>query len=255
MDHRGTERRSTCWMFVVLLSCVSNSRNSAVAGEDAGGQALIGTPTSVAIGPGKSSTPRSALNPPDDRHRSVCRRFGPRPDPPSFLDQPRSRRGDGLGSGAGFPQGQRNSHHRGTARVDRVKRGRQGPADGPAIARELPPRRDSSLQPGRMQHGCLPRGTDRQGGFRLSLRGYLPDQDFLTLSREAGGRRINIMATESSLLLTKPLGEVAHEGGLRLSRNSKSYELLRDWIKEAARDTATAPAPVKLEIVPESRVP
>ena len=105
-----------------------------------------------------------------------------------------------------------------------------------------------------MQHGCLPRHTDRQRGLSLSLRGYLPDQDFLTLSREAGGRRINIMATESSLLLTKPLGEVAHEGGLRLSRNSKSYELLRDWIKEGARDDPTAPAPVKLEIVPESRV-
>ena len=80
-----------------------------------------------------------------------------------------------------------------------------------------------------------------KGGFRLSLRGYLPDQDFLTLSREAGGRRINIMATESSLLLTKPLGEVAHEGGLRLSRSSKSYELLRDWIEEGARDDPTAP--------------
>ena len=51
MDRRGTERRSACWMFVVLLSCVSSSWNSAVAGEDAGGQALIGTPTSVAIGP------------------------------------------------------------------------------------------------------------------------------------------------------------------------------------------------------------
>ena len=25
-----------------------------------------------------------------------------------------------------------------------------------------------------------------KGGFRLSLRGYLPDQDFLILSREAG---------------------------------------------------------------------
>ena len=40
-----------CWMTVVLLSCVSSSWSSAVAGEDAGGQAVIGTPTSVAIGP------------------------------------------------------------------------------------------------------------------------------------------------------------------------------------------------------------
>ena len=62
------------------------------------------------------------------------------------------------------------------------------------------------------------------------------------------------MAAESSLLLTKPLGEVAHEGGLRLARGSKSYEFLRDWIKEGVRDDPTAPAAVKLEILPESRV-
>ena len=93
-----------------------------------------------------------------------------------------------------------------------------------------------------------------KGGFRLSLRGYLPDQDFVILSREAGGRRINPMAAETSLILRKPLGEVAHEGGLRLARNSKSYEFLHDWIKEGAKDDPGAPAAVSLEILPESRV-
>ncbi len=57
-----------------------------------------------------------------------------------------------------------------------------------------------------------------KGGFRLSLRGYLPDQDFTILSRESGGRRINPLAAETSLILRKPLGEVPHEGGLRLAR-------------------------------------
>jgi Protein of unknown function (DUF1549)/Protein of unknown function (DUF1553)/Bacterial Ig-like domain (group 2) len=93
-----------------------------------------------------------------------------------------------------------------------------------------------------------------KGGFRLSLRGYLPDQDFTILSREAGARRINPIAAETSLLLRKPLGEVAHEGGLRLARNSKSYEFLHDWIKEGAKDDPAAPAAVSLEILPESRV-
>jgi hypothetical protein len=93
-----------------------------------------------------------------------------------------------------------------------------------------------------------------KGGFRLSLRGYLPDQDFLTLSREVGGRRINLLAAQRSLLLAKPLGEVPHEGGLRLRRGSKSLEFLCDWIKEGAKDDPAASAPVKLEIVPESRV-
>jgi len=93
-----------------------------------------------------------------------------------------------------------------------------------------------------------------KGGFRLSLRGYLPDQDFTTLTREAAGRRINIMAAESSMLLRKPLGEVPHEGGLRLLRDSKSFEVLRDWMKEGARDDPAAPAAVRLEIRPGSRV-
>ena len=92
-----------------------------------------------------------------------------------------------------------------------------------------------------------------KGGFRLSLRGYLPDQDFAILSREAGGRRINPIAPETSLILRKPLGEVAHEGGLRLARNSKSYEFLHDWIKEGAKDDPAAPAALSLEILPESR--
>ena len=93
-----------------------------------------------------------------------------------------------------------------------------------------------------------------KGGFRLSLRGYLPDQDFGILSREAGGRRINPIAPETSLILRKPLGEVPHEGGLRLARNSKSYEFLHDWIKEGAKDDPDAPAALSLEILPESRV-
>jgi Protein of unknown function (DUF1553)/Protein of unknown function (DUF1549) len=93
-----------------------------------------------------------------------------------------------------------------------------------------------------------------KGGFRLSLRGYLPDQDYMTLTREVGGRRINVMASESSILLKKPLGEVAHEGGLKLLRNSKSYEYLRDWMKEGAKDDPGASAATRLEILPGARV-
>src|SRR5213079_121878 len=71
-----------------------------------------------------------------------------------------------------------------------------------------------------------------KGGFRLSLRGYLPDQDFLTLSREVAGRRIDPMSPDTSMILRKPLGELPHEGGLKLARNSKTYEYLHDWIAE-----------------------
>ena len=93
-----------------------------------------------------------------------------------------------------------------------------------------------------------------KGGFRLSLRGYLPDQDYLTLSREAGGRRVNPFAADTSLMLRKPLGAVPHEGGLRLTRGTKPFEFLHDWIAEGAKDDPQAVKPVKLELRPGNRV-
>ena len=64
-----------------------------------------------------------------------------------------------------------------------------------------------------------------KGGFRLSLRGYLPDQDFSILSHEVAGRRINPMAPETSLILRKPLGQIPHEGGLRLNRELQDLRI------------------------------
>ena len=93
-----------------------------------------------------------------------------------------------------------------------------------------------------------------KGGFKLSLRGYLPDDDIKTLTREAGGRRIDIFAPDASLVLTKPLGEVAHEGGLRLSRGTKSHEFIRDWIAEGGKDDPQASKAMVLEMLPEHRV-
>ncbi|WP_422926786.1 DUF1549 domain-containing protein [Singulisphaera sp. PoT] len=93
-----------------------------------------------------------------------------------------------------------------------------------------------------------------KGGLKLSLRGYLPDQDFVTLTREASGRRISGLDAASSLILRKPLGELPHEGGLRLARNTKTYEYIHDWIKEGAHDDPNATAAVKLEIAPGARV-
>jgi hypothetical protein len=93
-----------------------------------------------------------------------------------------------------------------------------------------------------------------KGGFRLSLRGYLPDQDYQILSRDSGGRRVNPFAPDTSMILRKPLGEIPHEGGLRLKRGTKTYEFLRDWIAEGAVDDASCPAAVKLELLPGARV-
>jgi hypothetical protein len=93
-----------------------------------------------------------------------------------------------------------------------------------------------------------------KGGFRLSLRGYLPDQDYQILSREIGGRRINPFTPAASMILRKPLGEIPHEGGLRLKRGTKTFEFLHDWIAEGAQDDPASPKAVKLELLPRSRV-
>lgn len=80
-----------------------------------------------------------------------------------------------------------------------------------------------------------------KGGFKLSLRGEDPAQDFLTLTREQAGRRINPLDPEASLILRKATLAVSHAGGLRFARDSLEYTLLRDWIAAGARRELSQP--------------
>ena len=94
-----------------------------------------------------------------------------------------------------------------------------------------------------------------KGGFRLSLRGYDPPLDILTLKNEAYGRRTNPMQPDESLLLKKPLMEVAHGGGQRLKRNDPAHTALHQWIAEGLRlDPSEEPDLVSIEIFPTKRV-
>ncbi len=254
MVHRGTECRSFCWILIVFLSCASIGWNPACAGDDAGRRTLIGTPTSVAIGPespplrGRHATRQliTTATYADGSVRDLTRLLSWTSLDPTVATV--SNRGQVL------------PRSNGTATIV----ARHGSIETSAVVKvqgmdePTPVSFRHDVIPAFSQAGCNTgacHGTPTgKGGFRLSLRGYLPDQDFLTLSRESGGRRINIMSPESSLLLAKPLGEVAHEGGLRLTRNSKCYEFLRDWIKEGVHDDPAAPKAIKLEILPGSRV-
>lgn len=93
-----------------------------------------------------------------------------------------------------------------------------------------------------------------KGGLRLSLRGYLPDEDIRTLTRDLAMRRVNVIEPDSSLILRKALGEVPHEGGLRLTRGTKVHEAIREWVAEGAKDDPAAPEVVRLEVRPGDRV-
>ncbi len=93
-----------------------------------------------------------------------------------------------------------------------------------------------------------------QNGFKLSLRGYDDQGDYLTLTRAALGRRIVPSDPGRSLLLLKPTGAVPHKGGKRFDVDSADYRMIAEWI------AAGAPAPkpddvriTRIEIVP-SRV-
>ena len=90
-----------------------------------------------------------------------------------------------------------------------------------------------------------------KGGFKLSLRGENPASDFVTLTHEQVGRRVNTIRAEDSLLLLKPTMSVPHEGGKRFDDDSPEYDLLRRWIAagmpSAPRDE---PALKSLEVTP-----
>jgi hypothetical protein len=94
-----------------------------------------------------------------------------------------------------------------------------------------------------------------KGGFRLSLRGYDPALDIVTLRTEFYGRRTNAFAPTESLMLKKPLMELAHGGGRRLKKGDPSYVVLHDWIAEGLKlDAAAEPDLVKIQLFPEGRV-
>lgn len=89
-------------------------------------------------------------------------------------------------------------------------------------------------------------------GFKLSLRGADPDKDYLVLTDEFSERRINRHNPAASLLLLKALGDLPHEGGVRMDRGGLMDETLRQWIAAGAKDDVpNIPAVVSIGIHPE----
>ncbi|XZE46688.1 DUF1549 domain-containing protein [Pirellulaceae bacterium SH467] len=73
-----------------------------------------------------------------------------------------------------------------------------------------------------------------KGGFRLSLKGQDPDLDYRSIVEDLSGRRIDTSDPSASLLLAKPTGSVAHQGGTRIRSDSIEWENLHRWIAEGA---------------------
>jgi len=91
-----------------------------------------------------------------------------------------------------------------------------------------------------------------QNGFKLSLRGYDNEGDYLTLTRNALGRRVVPSDPGRSLLLLKPTVTVPHKGGKRFEVGSLEYRVLAEWIAEGMPGPKIDdPRIERIEILPE----
>ncbi|MFO0912135.1 MAG: DUF1549 and DUF1553 domain-containing protein [Pirellulales bacterium] len=96
-------------------------------------------------------------------------------------------------------------------------------------------------------HGALA----GKGGFKLSLRGYDPQGDYVAITQQGRGRRIESTDPARSLLLAKPTTQLPHKGGLRLDPQSADYRLLVEWIEQGvAGPRADDPNLVELSVIP-----
>ena len=92
-----------------------------------------------------------------------------------------------------------------------------------------------------------------KNGFKLTLRGYDPELDYLTLTRQASARRINKVDPATSLMLLKPTLAVSHGGGRRFSPRSPEYHVIADWIASGTPAPAEwDPVLTRLEVFPSS---
>src|SRR5690606_18061001 len=70
--------------------------------------------------------------------------------------------------------------------------------------------------------GCHGKASG-QNGFKLSLLGFYPEDDYEFLVKETRGRRIFPPAPDQSLLLTKPIGASPHGGDRKSTRLNSSH--------------------------------
>lgn len=73
-----------------------------------------------------------------------------------------------------------------------------------------------------------------KNGFKLSLRGYDPEADYFTITRQARGRRVVPSDPARSLILLKPTGAVPHKGGVRFEVDSVDYNVILGWLAAGA---------------------
>ena len=101
--------------------------------------------------------------------------------------------------------------------------------------------------------GCHGKSSG-QNGFKLSLLGFEPAEDYEHLVKEARGRRLFPAAPENSLLLLKATATLPHGGGKRIEPDSDDYHLLVRWIAQGMPVGRTNdPVVARIEVIPTER--
>ncbi len=94
-----------------------------------------------------------------------------------------------------------------------------------------------------------------QNGFRLSLLGFEPAEDYEHLVKEARGRRLFPAAPDRSLLLLKGAAILPHGGGKRIEPDSDDYRMLVRWMAQGMPYGSTNdPSVDRVEVLPRERI-
>ena len=76
---------------------------------------------------------------------------------------------------------------------------------------------------------CHAKAITGQRGFRLSVLGFEPEEDYEAIVKQGKGRRVFPPAPEESLLITKAAAIVPHTGGKKIEPGSESYKSVVDF--------------------------
>ncbi len=90
-----------------------------------------------------------------------------------------------------------------------------------------------------------------KNGFKLSLRGYDPEEDFRALTDDLEARRFNRAAPDRSLMLLKPSGGVPHTGGVLIQPGDPYYSLIHAWISQGVKFDPKTARVVKIDVEPK----
>ncbi len=94
-----------------------------------------------------------------------------------------------------------------------------------------------------------------QNGFKLSLLGFEPTEDYEHLVKESRGRRLFTAAPDESLLLAKGAAVVPHGGGKRMELDTYDYNLVRRWVAQGMPyGNPNDPTVKRIEVFPKERV-